>query len=102
MRLFRASKHSHIGPETSGSMANRTAVAWMGASKFDLPFAIGSESTCYLEVRSTFRNWPATNSGSICSSFCDNQTCSSDLCSSDTDTKRTPRFPVFDQQIVDS
>jgi hypothetical protein len=29
-------------------------------------------------------------------------TCSSDFCSSEMDTKRTPKWPVFDQQTVDS
>lgn len=49
-----------------------------------------------------FRNFPATNSGRISSSFPDSQPCSSDLHSFERDTKRTPSRPDFNQQIFDS
>lgn len=50
---------------------------------------------------SAFRNCLATNSGSVSSSFSESQVCSWDLSTSDTDTKRMPKCPAFDQQIVD-
>ena len=46
--------------------------------------------------------FPATDSGSVSSSYRDSQPCNSDLCPCEKDTKRTPRLPVYDQQILDS
>src|ERR1700692_245126 len=54
------------------------------------------------EQPSAFRHFPATSSGSVSSSFRDSQPCNSDLCPCEKDTKRTPRWPVFNQQIFDS
>src|ERR1022692_5293336 len=51
--------------------------------------------------RSYFRNFPATNSGRMSSNLLDSQLCSSDLHSAESDTKRTPSRPDFDQQIFD-
>src|ERR1700690_4496696 len=47
----------------------------------------------------SFRSWRATNSGSVSSSLAASHSCRSDLRSGDSDRNRTPRWPVFSQQI---
>jgi len=75
--------------------------SWQHSALYALAMMFVFTATAHFKA-SAFWNCPATNSGSVSSNFCDSQPCSTDFCSSDMDTKRTPKWPVFDQQIVDS
>ena len=51
---------------------------------------------------SALRNFPATDSGKVSSSFCDSQVYKTDLCSWERARKRIPRWPGLPQQTSDS